>query len=642
MGTMATVAPILKHALLAVGASLSILSFGSQVQAVPEPDVDTCLTDAVGARAEDAAVSPAAMLAGIGSDRWAAVSADYIECLAERGQVVAVELLTGSAAIAQLRDGTRVEFTTPSRDAARYSAQLVGLGVELSVTAIPDLGQESAARPEAGVGWSLAKTLAVVVTFAFGMWLAVMWWRARRNNPKEVRSGKIEISDGPAGKVKKSDIPTTRFSDVAGAKEAVADLQELVDVLKHPERYEQVGARAPRGALLVGPPGTGKTLLARAVAGEAGVPFFTATGSDFVEMYVGVGAKRVRALFDKARKAGRAIVFIDEIDAVGRRRSGGSASGGEVEHENTIIALLAEMDGFTQNQVIVLAATNRADVLDEALCRPGRLDRRVHVGLPDERERAAILGIHLRNKPVGPDVDTEAIARRTTGMSGAQLEQVCNEAALEAAREGVHVLRQRHLSAAVEYVVMGRARRTAKVSEQDRLVTAWHEAGHTVAAMTTPHADRPVSVSIVPRGAAGGVTWMSQDDNNITTRQKLFARLVVALSGRAAEERLLDGEYTAGAAGDLETASTIARTMVERFGMSELGLIVRAGDDDTLKAANELLETARQVAREQIETHHELLEEIANRLLASDDLGEGELRELSDRFALDADVTTRA
>jgi cell division protease FtsH len=372
-------------------------------------------------------------------------------------------------------------------------------------------------------------------------------------------------------------------------------------------------------------------LLARAVAGEAGVPFFSAAGSDFVEMYVGVGAKRVRDVFERAKKEERAIIFIDEIDAVGRKRQDRALSGGEQESENTLIAILNELDGFKSSGVIVLAATNRPDVLDPALCRPGRLDRRVHVGLPDTRERESILKVHLRNKPLSSEVDLPSIASRTPGVSGAQLEQICNEAALLAARNASLSITQEHLNAAVEYTSMGRARKSASVSEHDRQVTAWHEAGHALAALLIPEAPDPVAVSITPRGQAGGVTWMEGKDSHLTTRAELRAQLSVALAGRAAEEFLLDGEHTAGAFSDLQQASEIARHMVDRFGMTGRGLLVRSsseGSDSDVEAEG-LLQTAMTDVRQLLRDNSAALEAIATRLLEIDDMTGDEVRDLA-------------
>ena len=556
------------------------------------------------------------------------VSGEYVLCEIEHhpGNVQSILFLKNGSGVATLRDDTKVQFQVPAESGAWFAAKAAASGAKLFSSEPLDLAKfkNSAPTSSGAEGPGIGGIVALVFSLAFLGALAFRW--------QQRRTGKVLVQGGQraAAKQARIDVPQTRFADVAGCKEAVEDLQEIVEVLKHPERFTAVGARTPKGALLVGPPGTGKTLLARAVAGEAGVPFFSAAGSDFVEMYVGVGARRIRDLFEKARKAGGGIVFIDEIDAVGRKRSQTAVSGGEGETENTLISLLNELDGFRSSNVVMLAATNRPEILDAALMRPGRLDRRVHVGLPDIEGRTAILEVHLREKPTAPDVNLDTLARRTPGMSGAQLEQVCNEAALLAARDARSEVTNRDLGAAVEYVVMGRARRSAKIDEQDRLVTAWHEAGHTVCAMRQEGAEPPVAVSIVPRGQAGGVTWMSQTDSQILSRAQLRARLVVALGGRVSEELLLNGEHTAGAASDLEEASNIARQMVDRFGMTDRGLAVRqGGSDHSEEAVETLLSQALTEARALLEQNRALVESIVRELLEHDDLDEDALQQLS-------------
>lgn len=449
-----------------------------------------------------------------------------------------------------------------------------------------------------------------------------------------------------------SEVPSTRFEDVAGAEEALTEMQELVEFLRDGERFTRVGAKPPRGALLVGPPGTGKTLLARAVAGEAGVPFFALAGSDFVETFAGVGAKRVRDLFDAARAAGSAIVFIDEIDAIGRARGSGSVSGADSERENTLIAMLDQMDGFdTAHRIIVLAATNRADVLDPALTRPGRLDRQIQVPAPDRLGRTAILRVHTRGRPVSDDVDLVTIARRTPGMSGAELAQVVNEACMEAARRSTDLVDADCFDSAIATVALGRARTSALVTDFDREVTAWHEAGHTLAALLLPDADDPVQVSIIPRGPAGGVTWMSGNDDIFLTRARALADLRVSLAGRAAEEILLDGEYTQGAHGDLDAATRRAMAMVTKYGMSRLGYVLV--DDETVRmggpvalqvreVAEELLSEAHTDAYALLSEHHELLRRVAVELLDKENLSLRELRTIVDDAAATAFIPRQA
>ena len=366
-----------------------------------------------------------------------------------------------------------------------------------------------------------------------------------------------------------------RFTDVAGAEEEKEELVEVVDFLKNPRKYKALGARIPKGVLLEGPPGTGKTLLAKAVAGEAGVPFFTISGSDFVEMFVGVGASRVRDLFTQAKKNAPCIIFIDEIDAVGRQRGAG-LGGGHDEREQTLNQLLVEMDGFGANEgIITIAATNRPDILDPALLRPGRFDRQVIVGRPDLRGREAILKVHARNKPLADDVDLKIIAKKTPGFTGADLSNLLNEAALLAARLNKKVITMAEVEEASEKVSMGPERRSHIVSDKDRKLTAYHESGHAIVAHLLPHADPVHKVTIIPRGAAGGYTMMlPTEEQNYKTKSQLLADIRVALGGRIAEALILD-EISTGASGDLQSVTNTARAMVTRWGMSdELGPIV--------------------------------------------------------------------
>ena len=365
------------------------------------------------------------------------------------------------------------------------------------------------------------------------------------------------------------------FKDVAGAEEAKQELEEVVEFLKDPGKFTTIGAKIPKGVLLAGPPGTGKTLLAKAVAGEAGVPFFTISGSDFVEMFVGVGASRVRDLFTQAKKNAPCIIFIDEIDAVGRQRGAG-LGGGHDEREQTLNQLLVEMDGFGANEgIITIAATNRPDILDPALLRPGRFDRQVIVGRPDLRGREAILKVHARNKPLADDVDLKTIAKKTPGFTGADLNNLLNEAALLAARLNKKVITMAEVEEASEKVSMGPERRSHIVSEKDRKLTAYHESGHAIVAHLLPHADPVHKVTIIPRGAAGGYTMMlPTEEQNYKTKSQLLADIRVALGGRIAEALILD-EISTGASGDLQSVTNTARAMVTRWGMSdELGPIV--------------------------------------------------------------------
>ena len=360
------------------------------------------------------------------------------------------------------------------------------------------------------------------------------------------------------------------FADVAGCDEEKEELAEIVDFLKNPKAFTEMGARIPKGVLLVGPPGTGKTLLAKAVAGEANVQFLSISGSDFVELYVGVGAGRVRDLFDQAKKVAPSIIFIDEIDAVGRQRGSG-LGGGHDEREQTLNQLLVEMDGFGNNEgVIVMAATNRADILDNALLRPGRFDRQVYVGLPDIRGREEILKIHSRDKHLAEDVDLNSIAKGTAGFSGADLENLMNEAALLAVRRKHRFVSMDDIDEAILQVQMGPEKKSRKVSEKARKLTAYHEAGHAVAARFLEHVDPVHYITIIPRGMAGGFTLMRPDEDaeNFTSKAQMFESIVMALGGRVSERLFLD-DISTGASGDIQHASSTARDMVMRYGMSE-------------------------------------------------------------------------
>ncbi|MEG2659254.1 MAG: ATP-dependent zinc metalloprotease FtsH [Oscillospiraceae bacterium] len=365
------------------------------------------------------------------------------------------------------------------------------------------------------------------------------------------------------------------FKDVAGADEEKEELQEIVSFLKNQQKFNTLGARIPHGVLLVGPPGTGKTLLARACAGEAGVPFYSISGSDFVEMYVGVGASRVRDLFDKAKKSSPCIIFIDEIDAVGRQRGAG-LGGGHDEREQTLNQLLVEMDGFGANEgVIVIAATNRSDILDKALLRPGRFDRQVYVGLPDVKGREEILVVHTRNKPLGPDVNLATIAKTTAGFTGADLENLVNEAALAAAKRGRKAITEHDIEEASIKVVAGPEKKSRVVTEDEKRLTAYHEAGHAITTFFCKSSDPVHQISIIPRGMAGGFTMsLPEKDSNYVTKKKMEEKIVILLGGRVAEKLVLD-DISTGASNDLERATDVARSMVTRYGFSErLGPVV--------------------------------------------------------------------
>ena len=440
---------------------------------------------------------------------------------------------------------------------------------ETLIKTLQDNGVEiTAAPPEQPAWWMSLLGSAIPIIILVVLFFFIMQ-QTQGGGGRVMNFGKSRAKLMGEGNVKVS------FKDVAGAEEAKQELEEVVEFLKDPGKFTTIGAKIPKGVLLAGPPGTGKTLLAKAVAGEAGVPFFTISGSDFVEMFVGVGASRVRDLFTQAKKNAPCIIFIDEIDAVGRQRGAG-LGGGHDEREQTLNQLLVEMDGFGANEgIITIAATNRPDILDPALLRPGRFDRQVIVGRPDLRGREAILKVHARNKPLADDVDLKTIAKKTPGFTGADLNNLLNEAALLAARLNKKVITMAEVEEASEKVRMGPERRSHIVSEKDRKLTAYHESGHAIVAHLLPHADPVHKVTIIPRGAAGGYTMMlPTEEQNYKTKSQLLADIRVALGGRIAEALILD-EISTGASGDLQSVTNTARAMVTRWGMSdELGPIV--------------------------------------------------------------------
>lgn len=449
------------------------------------------------------------------------------------------------------------------------------------------------------------------------------------------------------------------FADVAGLKEEKEELEEIVDFLKAPRKYTQLGARIPKGVLLEGPPGTGKTLLAKAVAGEAGVPFFSISGSDFVEMFVGVGASRVRDLFQDAKKNAPCIVFIDEIDAVARRRGSG-LGGGHDEREQTLNQLLVEMDGFGVNEgIIVMAATNRKDILDPAILRPGRFDRDVIVGRPDVGEREEILKVHARNKPLGDDVDLKQIAQTTAGFSGADLENLLNEAAILAAKENRVFIQQSDIRHAFVKVGIGPEKKSRIVSEKERRITAYHEAGHAILFHVLPDVGPVYSVSIIPTGGAGGYTMpLPEKDDMFNTKGHMIQEITVSLGGRVAEEEIFD-DITTGASQDIKQATAIAKSMITKFGMSErLGLINYDNDSDEVfigrdfghtsrgygeKVAGTIDEEVKRIidecyaqARSIIQEYHPVLEKCAELLLEKEKITRSEFEALFEESETDA------
>ena len=502
---------------------------------------------------------------------------------------IAALSFTGNDAVGLYKDSSipsasfpdRYDFTcTVDRDAFFSSARVIrakALGVSADEVDDNDLGFTVQYQKPAVTPWYIEflPYLVVMVLMAF-FWLAVM--RAQSGggaNNKVMNFGKsrAQMADPSKNKI--------TFADVAGAEEEKEELAEIVDFLRNPKRFTDLGARIPKGVLLVGPPGTGKTLLAKAIAGEAGVPFFSISGSDFVEMFVGVGASRVRDLFEQAKKHAPAIVFIDEIDAVGRQRGAG-LGGGHDEREQTLNQLLVEMDGFTHNEgVIVVAATNRRDILDPALLRPGRFDRQITVNYPDVAGREAILAVHCRNKKLGADVDLKTIARRTPFFTGADLENVLNEAAILTARAGAQEITQRTIMDAITRVEMGPEKRSRRVTEKDKRIVAYHEAGHALVGLNLPKADDVSMVTIVPRGSSGGHTqFLPSEESDFISREQILSRITVAMGGRAAEALIIE-DVTTGASADLQSATELARRMVAQFGMDDvIGPVYHGGNTE--------------------------------------------------------------
>jgi len=446
------------------------------------------------------------------------------------------------------------------------------------------------------------------------------------------------------------DQPSVTFLDVAGVEEAKEELQEVVEFLREPEKFISLGARIPKGVLLVGPPGTGKTLLAKAVSGEAGVPFFSISGSEFVEMFVGVGASRVRDLFEQAKRHSPCIVFVDEIDAVGRQRGAG-LGGSHDEREQTLNQMLVEMDGFdTDTNVIIMAATNRPDILDPALLRPGRFDRRVVLDRPDMRGREAILKVHTKGKPLSPDVDLAVLSRSTPGFVGADLENLVNEGAILAARRNKKVIEQDDLEEAIERVIAGPERKSRLISEEEKRIVAYHEAGHAVVMNALPQADPVHKVSIIARGMTGGYTLaLPEEDRTLMPRKKLLADMVGLLGGRAAEELVFD-DITSGASNDLERVTRMARSMVTRLGMSDrLGPLVYGQKEEMIFLGREISEQrdysesvaeeidvevrriindAYKRARQILSEYRDRLDEVASRLIESETISREEFERI--------------
>ena len=515
----------------------------------------------------------------------------------------------------ELSNGKVISAAYPEGYVTTLTSMLTESGVKLSVDPVPQ-----------------PSLLAGLFSMIFPILLLVgllLWFS------KKGASGAMGLGRLSSKKTSPVEPPETRFTDVAGLDETVDELREIVELLDDQDRYAKLGAKPSRGFLLVGPPGTGKTLLAKAVAGEAGVPFFALSGSDFTEMFVGVGASRVRELFAKARASAPAIIFVDEIDSVARQR-GNSLIGGNDERENTLNQLLAELDGFETNGVIFIGATNRVDILDPALLRPGRFDRKINVPLPDRRGREAILRVHAQGKPLDSNVDLADLAKRTPGLSGADLAYLVNEAALEAARSDATTITNADLQSALATSVLGKIRKGVLVTDRDREIVAWHESGHATAALILPDAADPVTVTIIPRGAAGGVTWMSGSDDEFMTRTQATARLAVAMGGRGAEKILLGGDFTQGAHGDLSSATSLASVMIAHYGMGSRLVSVESipgtpGSDRVADEAAILITEASVVVDKLLQDHIELLREIAGLLLEEETIDGEKLRSMADQ-----------
>ena len=530
-------------------------------------------------------------------------------------------------------------YTSRKEDGASIVESLARAGVDPVASNI-----RVVVKGSGGLGSLLGLLINFLPLIFFGAILLFMMRQAQGNTSQTFSFGRSRA------KMFVGNSPAVSFEDVAGVEEAKEELQEVVEFLKFPERFLVLGAKIPKGVLLVGPPGTGKTLLARAVAGEAGVPFFNISGSEFVEMFVGVGASRVRDLFDQAKRNSPCIVFVDEIDAVGRHRGAG-LGGGHDEREQTLNQILVEMDGFDPNtNVIVLAATNRPDILDPALLRPGRFDRRVTLDNPDVRGRIQILQVHAKGKPLAEDTDLETVAKQTVGFSGADLANLVNESAILAARRQKTLITSEEFAESVDRVIAGPERRTRVISQREKEITAYHEAGHALVAHLLPHADPVVKISIVSRGQMGGYTRFSpEEDRNLITKNQLEARLAVATGGRVAEE-IVFNEITTGASDDLEQATHIARTMVTRYGMSKklgprtfgkreelvfLGREISEQRDYSDRIAEDidedvhsLISVAYRTAKDLLTSRRDQLERLAKQLIAHESVDDKKLAEL--------------
>ncbi len=579
-----------------------------------------------------------------------AAALEYSEFLQqmEQGNVESVTIIEGKRVEGELRTPNQADqgqaqqftMTLPTRDPEAFINRL-------------EQNEVAIRGEEATQNWWALLLGALPWILIIGIWL-FMLRQMQGGGSRAFQFGKSKA------KVLSGDTPKVTFADVAGADEAKDELQEIIEFLKDPQKFTRLGGRLPKGALLVGPPGTGKTLLARAVAGEAGRPFFSMSGSDFVEMFVGVGASRVRDLFEQGKAHAPCIIFIDEIDAVGRHRGAG-LGGGHDEREQTLNQLLVEMDGFESNEgVILIAATNRPDVLDPALLRPGRFDRQIVVDSPDVKGRMGILRVHLRKVPLADDVEVETLAKGTPGMSGADLANLVNEAALLAARRGREKVMMEDLDSAKDKIMLGAERKSLVLTEEERTLTAYHEAGHAVVALRVPGLDPLHKVTIVPRGRALGVTAsLPESDRHSYSRDYMLARLTMLYGGRAAEQMIFGAEkITTGAGNDIERATSMARRMVTQFGMSEKVGPMAVGDaeqevflgrelghrrevsqqtsqlvDDEVKR---FIDEAYQEAVDTLTNHRDLLERLAQALLERETLDRDEIITLAEGRELPA------
>ena len=561
------------------------------------------------------------------------------------------EQLTYTEFLTQVREGEVTEITI-NNNTNQISGTLAD-GREFVTTGAPMLSEaDEQLLKDQGVQYDFSTPQAnwfvslLPLLLPVGLLILFFVWMQRRAMGQ---AGNIMSVGKSRAKAYTTDRPSTTFADVAGYDGVKQEITEVVDFLRHPDRFKEIGAKVPKGILLVGPPGTGKTLFARAVAGEAGVGFLSVTGSDFMEMFVGVGASRVRDLFQQARKMGRAIIFIDEIDSIGRKRGAG-LGGGHDEREQTLNQMLAEMDGFeTSEGIVIMAATNRPDILDPALLRPGRFDRQVVVPLPEYSERLAILKVHSRDKHMGPDVDLETMAKATPGMSGADLANLVNEAALVAVRRGSRMIERIDFENARDRVVMGARRESLVLTAEEKRATAYHEGGHAVLAVVLPHSDPLHKVTILPRGMALGVTWTLPEERHTYSKEFFEDVICKAMGGRVAE-MIVFGHLNSGAANDLEQATGIARRMVREWGMSErvgpmawhtqqqvflgedLMTSGREYSDDTARLIDEevsrILHEQQERARQLLTTHRRGLDLVTQALLEKETIDGAEVSRL--------------